>query len=455
MSAARRLGATALALGVITACARIGSPSGGPEDKAPPMLMATVPESTGSYPAWKRDVEFKFDEVISEGGSPSQGFGTGDLEKLILLSPSKGVPVIHWKRDRITVRPREGWKPNRVYRIELLPGLTDLRRNKLDTTTVLTFSTGGPPPTDTLRGIAIDWVAGAVARNAVIELVLRPDSLVYRAVSDSTGRFAVGPLPHASYLVFAAVDQNRNAQRERRESFDSALVAPGAAVPVLWLIPRDTLGPRIQTVAPADSTGARLTMSGPIDPYQSLDSVVVTLRRQADSSLVPVLPLRTEQRDDTLQRRAKEQADSIRLAADTTVKRDTSKVAPPPPPKQVPPSAGRRPVPKVDTEADSLLKTRPPLTTRLMVRTVEPLPPDTKYIVELQGIRSAAGVATPSTRQVLVIPKPPPPPPPDSTARADSLGATGGVKGAFPRDSLRLGPDSVGAPKALPKRATP
>ena len=152
--------AVALSLLALAACARIGSPAGGPEDKVPPVLLSTVPESVGVYPDWRQNAEFRFDEIISEGGSPNQGLGTGDLEKLILLSPTEGIPVVRWKRDRITVRPREGWKPNRVYRLELLPGITDLRRNRLDTTEVLTFSTGGPVPTDTLGGLVIDWVAG-------------------------------------------------------------------------------------------------------------------------------------------------------------------------------------------------------------------------------------------------------------------------------------------------------
>jgi hypothetical protein len=295
----------AIGLAILAACARMGSPPGGPEDKVAPLLLATVPESLGSYPAWNQDVEFKFNEVISEGSSPNQGFGTGDLEKLVLVSPSAGVPRVHWKRDRITVRPREGWKPNRVYRIELLPGLTDLRRNKLDTTKVITFTTGAPNPTDTLRGVVIDWVAGTVARQALLEMVLQPDSLVYRTISDSAGRFTIGPLPHGAYLVFGAIDQNKNNQRERRESYDSSMVAAGAPVATLWLIPRDTIGPRIQTATPADSTGAVLTLTQPVDPYQPLDSIQATLRLQSDSSIIPVLPLRTQQLDDTLQRKAR------------------------------------------------------------------------------------------------------------------------------------------------------
>lgn len=440
----------AIALGIITACARMGSPPGGPEDKVAPKLLATVPESLGSYPSWDRDVEFQFDEVISEGSSPSQGFGTGDLEKLVLVSPSKGIPIVRWKRNRITVHPREGWKPNRVYRIELLPGLTDLRRNKLDTTKVITFTTGAPNPTDTLKGIAVDWVAGTVARLALVELVLRPDSLVYRTITDSTGRFIIGPLPHAEYLVYGAVDQNKNNQRERRESYDSSLVAIGAAVQPLWLIPRDTVGPRIQTAAPADSTGASLTMSLPIDPYQSLDSVHATLRLQSDSSIVPVLALRTQERDDTIQARARLLADSIKQANDTTIKRDSlaakrdslAKALPRVPAQAPLGPGGRRTVVKVDSIAEALLKSRPLLTNRLVLRSAQPLKPDTKYIVELRGIRSAAGVVSDSTRQVLVVPKPPEP------SKADSLKA--GAKG----DSLGGQPDTAAVkPVTLPADA--
>ena len=73
-----------LALGLV-ACARIEPPPGGPPDAAAPRLIATRPDSFAQLPGFKGDVEFRFDEVISEGGNPNQGTGTGDLEKLVLL----------------------------------------------------------------------------------------------------------------------------------------------------------------------------------------------------------------------------------------------------------------------------------------------------------------------------------------------------------------------------------
>jgi hypothetical protein len=434
--------AAGAALLFLLACAKMGAPPGGPEDKVPPKLLATVPESVGVYPGWHQDVEFRFDEIVSEGSSPNVGLGTGDLEKLILVSPSSKVPVIHWKRSRVTVHPREGWKPNRVYRIELLPGLFDLRRNRLDTTAVLTFSTGGALPTDTLRGIAIDWVAGRVAIGALVEFVLRPDSLVYRAVTDSSGRFNVGPLPHGDYLLYAAIDQNHDLRRGSRESYDSALVAAGAVVPALWLIPRDTLPPRITQVIPNDSLSATVSFSQPLDPTLRFDSLGVSLRRQADSSPVAFRSVLPKEQDDSLQKVAQALADSLRAARDTT-RRDTLKAAPPPrapaPPK-IPPGLRQGRAPRVDVAAESLLKTRPKLFSALVIRVDSAFVPETKYLVEINGVRSAGGI-TGTARGVLAIPKRPAPPPAAPTdslkpkAPADSAAGKPVVKPAFKGDT--------------------
>jgi len=456
MGAARRLGdctaerLAGIALLFVLACARMGAPPGGPDDKVAPKLLATVPESVGVYPGWKRDVEFRFDEVISEGGSPSQGLGTGDLEKLILLSPSKAIPVINWKRDRLTVHPREGWAPNRVYRIELLPGLTDLRRNRLDTTFVLTFSTGGALPIDTLRGIVIDWVAGRVAPQALVELVLRPDSLVYRTLTDSGGRFAIGPLPRGEYLVYGAIDQNHNLRRERRENYDSALVGSGTvAVAPLWLIPRDTLGPRITQVTAGDSLSATIALSQPLDPAQPLDSIGFTLRRQADSSLVPFRSLLPKELDDSLQMRERATADSLRAAADTTRPDSLRRRAPAPravkPPPR-PPARGLREV-RVDSLTLTLLRTRPRLYQNLVLRTDSVLVPEAKYLLEIKTIRSAAGV-TGRAVGVLSIPKPRPAPEPAGDSAAAKT----------PADTTPAKPRPVKPPrtqKADSARATP
>ena len=194
----RAVGLTFLAL---LSCARLEPPPGGPPDAEPPQLFATVPDSMAQLPRFHGDVEFRFDEVISEGSTASTGTGTGDLEKLILLSPTTRVPDVNWRRSRITVRPAEGWRADRVYRVELLPGVTDLQRNRSEEGKAVTFSTGGPPPSTTLQGIVVDWTSARPAPEALVVALLLPDSLPYRALADSSGHFSFGPLPAGDYVV--------------------------------------------------------------------------------------------------------------------------------------------------------------------------------------------------------------------------------------------------------------
>jgi hypothetical protein len=91
------------------------------------------------------DLEFQFDEVIDERS------GNG-LDKLILLSPVTEEVSVSWKRTRITVKPKRGWLPSVVYHVTLLPGIADLRNNRLDSTRTIIFSTGGPIPDTRLTG---------------------------------------------------------------------------------------------------------------------------------------------------------------------------------------------------------------------------------------------------------------------------------------------------------------
>lgn len=457
--ALRRVGA-GLALLALIACAKMGAPPGGPPDKVAPKLVSTVPESVGVYPGWKQDVVFRFDEFVSEGNSPNYGLGTGDLEKLILLSPSSKVPVINWHRDHITVHPREGWKPNRVYRIELLPGIQDLRRNRLDTTTVLTFSTGGPLPTDTLRGLVIDWVQGKVAVGALVEMILRPDSLVYRTLTDSAGRFDVGPLPRGEYLVYGVIDQNHDQRRSRRENYDSALVARVEHVPALWLIPRDTLGPRISGVSPGDSLSATITFASPLLPTQPFDSSNISLRRQTDSALVPLVSIRTRELDDSLQRLDRAVQDSLRVVRDTTLSDSAKRArlqrpADKTPAAQPPAAPGNRPTraPRRDAEADSIIASRPRLVTALVVRvdSAHAFVPEARYYVEATGLKTVAGVSG-NAKSLLSIPKRVAPPPRDST-KADSTGkrpAAPGAKGDSTAAPVKLRPAKPDSLKPTP-----
>jgi hypothetical protein len=431
-----------LSLLALLACARIEPPPGGPPDTDPPKLIATVPDSMAQMPGFHSDVEFRFDEVVSEGSTASTGTGTGDLEKLVILSPTTRVPDVSWRRSRITVRPAEGWRPDRVYRVELLPGVTDLRRNRSDEGKVVTFSTGGPPPTTTLQGMVVDWTSARPAQEALVVAVLLPDSLPYRALTDSSGRFAFGPLPAGDYLVSGGLDQNTNHQLDGREAFDSVRLARGRTdAGELWAFVHDTTPPRIRTVTVGDSVSATIELSQPIDPRVRLDPKSATVGLLPDSTPVPVVSLLPKSVDDSINGATAAGPDSLKadsLRADS-LRPDT---APPPVPE-----AGGRPRVRAAAQAQPLTS-RPPLADRLVLRVGRPWTPGAKYAVTLRALRNVTGV-TGEAVGTLVVPERQAA---DSTkAAGDSLRAKADSQPGRPKGK----PGQRGAPKPRPKLQKP
>jgi hypothetical protein len=395
----------------LSACARIEPPPGGPPDRAPPRLIAVRPDSLASLRAFRGVAEFQFDEVISEGGAPNRGEGTGDLEKLVILSPTTRVPEVSWKRSRITVRPQEGWRPNRVYRVQLLPGVADLRNNRSDDGTVLTFTTGAPKPQLTLQGQVVDWNTNRPAGGALVIATLLPDSLPYRGVADSSGRFSMGPLPSGDYLVTGVLDQNQDQRQNAREAYASTRIPRGKSeVGELWAFVHDTTAPRIQTVTVDDSVSATVTFSQKLDPRQRLTPRDVRLRLLPDSVPVTVTSILPKPLDDSLHRRA---APRDTVAAQDTLERDLVGA----PPRVGPVVRGREP-------ANEALTSRPPLFDRLVLRVPRPWTPGSRLVLEVRGVRNVNGVAG-NAVGVVAVPEKQKPTPGDTgkTQGRDSAGA--------------------------------
>ena len=382
------------------ACARIEPPPGGPPDRSAPRLIATQPDSFAVLTRFDGAAEFEFDEVISEGGTPNQGQGTGGLEKLVILSPTTQVPEVDWRRSRITVKPREGWRPNRVYRVQLLPGVTDLRNNPSREGAVLTFSTGAPRPQNTLQGLVVDWSTSRPAAGALVVASLLPDSLPYRGVADSSGRFSLGPLPAGEYLVSGVVDQNQNLLQDAREAYGSARVQRGRSdVGELWAFLHDTVPPRIQTAAADDSVSATVTFSQKLDPRQRLTVRDVRLRLLPDSVPVAVASILPKPVDDSLNRRAPavDTAATDTVAADTARTRDTT-----------PARRRTQRAPRGQTETAQMLTSRPQLFDRLVVRVPRPWAPGARLVLEIRGVRNVTGVAGTAVGVIAVPERPKP-----------------------------------------------
>jgi hypothetical protein len=391
-----RLGLIAVVaiVGGALGCASASPPPGGPEVHAPPRLVRLTPDSN-AVNVKDRNATFFFDETINDRGT-----GTQELRNYFLLSPSDGEPEVSWHRNRIDVRPRGGFRPNTAYTITLLPGLTDLRSNAMRTGASLVFSTGPTIPPERITGTVFDWVAGHPASRALLQAIT-PDSNMYLAQSDSAGRFTIGPLPAGSYLVRAIIDLNGNRELDRNEAFDTARVAVPQKAPLeLLTVQRDTLPPRIITVAPTDSATLRVTFDRFLDPLQPPPASAFRLVA-SDSSAIPVTAVLTP-REEQKETQATQQAtaDSLRRVDSLA-----GKVLPP-----------RRPVapaPKAGVATPSA----PPPFTGVLLRAGKPLAPGAGYRLTVSSARGLSGRSQGSERS-FTTPKAAPP-------KADSTRAPG------------------------------
>jgi hypothetical protein len=369
-------------------------------------------------PGFRDPVVFVFDEVITER-QPN------DLAKLVLVSPRHEEIRVAWKRTRLEVRPRDGWRTDAVYQVTLLPGITDLRNNRLRGRPEVVFSTGPAIPDTRITTDVLDWAAGRLAARALVEaypLPITDDSIAYVAQPDSSGSVVLTRLPPGDYLLFGVVDENTNNRRDRREAFDTLRVRlDTVASGTFWAFVHDTLGPQLREVTRVDSLTARVTFSQPLEPTMAPEGAVM-VRLLPDSTPVAVAAVWTTAAYDSVARREsaardsaqRAAADSAAAAADTAPRpppRDTV-VAPPPVVERpvparpaAPPELGERPGEDavVDTaRVAALLRQRPALKDQLVVRLASPLLPGTRYLFEATATNLTGATAV--SRAVLAVP---------------------------------------------------
>lgn len=438
MSAPSRRGLALLLALSAAACARQGPPPGGPEDNRPPVVVATSPPAFANDADFAGPVRFEFDERISERVTG------GELDRAVIVSPLTGEVRVGRSRQGLEVDLDGGFQPGVVYRVTLLPAISDLFGNTIRDPFEIVFSTGPDPVPTVVAGMVWDRVTGAPLQEH--ELFATPEGdasrAPYVARSDGEGLFALRYLPPGDYALAAFRDLDRDGEIDTNEPSGERMVelAPAdtlfANLPVLF---PDTTPAVTVTAAPLDSITILVELDDFMAAHLPQPDARAVVRRAEDSVAFAVDRVFTEIEyatyasavtdslavADSLRLREEYLADSIRMAteardtlqtaqaaaqADTTTVSDTSVVEPTPTPEGDAPSDevaeavrrppvgldGRpasRPPPPDSPSADPTGPDGQPLPKRnLVVLLLEPLAPGTLYVVEIAGVANVNGV---------------------------------------------------------------
>lgn len=211
-----------VAIYLAASCATMEAPGGGPEDKTPPELVLTMPDSGSVGLASVDRLVFEFSEKVQPVPA----------ERLLRFYPDLEVRSSHWKgRRRLTVELVEPLPADTVIVVELTAGYSDMHRVQAPTTRIVVLATANTLPEGRLRALVL--LDGQPSPKAVAELHPVPhDSVTWsygawvpqnplrRAVADSTGWFSLDwlPVPGGPWLLRLFADNNGDLRPQENEA---------------------------------------------------------------------------------------------------------------------------------------------------------------------------------------------------------------------------------------------
>ena len=185
---------------VVSSCANIIPPTGGPRDSIPPMLVhANPPDSTTNFPGGK--IVLTFNEYI-ELNSPQEN---------VILSPTPKIePYPEAKLRTITIRLKDTLEPNTTYSINFGRAIRDINEgNELKDFTYI-FTTGKYFDSLELSGRVLIAETGrpdssliAVLYRSLDDSAVAKENPRYIARLDSSGHFTFRNLPSGTFRVYA------------------------------------------------------------------------------------------------------------------------------------------------------------------------------------------------------------------------------------------------------------
>ncbi len=257
------------------ACASEGFPPGGPEDKVPPVLVASDPAERAVNAEPNQPIVLEFDEIIDEQLSDQIG-------DFIQVNPD--VPEFDATLDdkTITLTSAEALLEGVTYSVTILPGLQDRDRNATVTPKTILFSVGGEEPI-TLSLVRVTIVKDTLpAAGAQYRLENFESEFGYTWEADSQGQVEIEAVEYGRYVATAWEEMVRpegwqeTEEPGARDTFDLSL-ANRLYEETYRIAVVDTTAPVVDRVRTPSSRRVTIAFDDPLPEVLPLTSSMVAL----------------------------------------------------------------------------------------------------------------------------------------------------------------------------------
>jgi hypothetical protein len=190
---------------VITGCANIIPPSGGPKDTLPPVLLSSIPAQRALHMTSNKIV-LTFDEYII----------LNEVRKNLLVSPVPKIsPTITSHLKTLTIEIKDTLQPNTTYAYNFGKAVTDVNEGNILKNFTYAFSTGNYIDSLQYSGRVVTASTGkpdstlfALLHSNLEDSAVEKDRPQYMARLDSAGYFTFKYVKPGVYALYALKDES-------------------------------------------------------------------------------------------------------------------------------------------------------------------------------------------------------------------------------------------------------
>lgn len=200
---------------IVTQCAKQTSPTGGPKDEEPPILIKSTPPNQKTNFSGNK-IELDFNEPVQINNAREQ----------LVLTPNVGVigkdVEIIAKKNKVILTINSMLEPNTTYSINFREAIADL--NEKNTSPLkLAVSTGDYIDSLNFNGTVKDIFTSKFLNNHTVAAVPESDTFdiykhqaVFFSFTDKEGNFSIENLKEGKYILYAFNDKNKNLKVDSR-----------------------------------------------------------------------------------------------------------------------------------------------------------------------------------------------------------------------------------------------
>lgn len=195
-------------LGIISACANIGNPEGGPYDMTPPRLLKADPSARATE-VKKQRLKLTFDEYVKLSGQ----------DQVVVSPPQLKPATITAVGKDVLITLQDSLREHMTYSIYFGDAIVDNNEDNAIADFAYTFSTGSHIDTMQMSGVVVDaytlepvgsLLIGAYYAEDASDSLVRTQAFPFASKTSKMGQFTIRGLRDSTYIVFALKDDDND-----------------------------------------------------------------------------------------------------------------------------------------------------------------------------------------------------------------------------------------------------